>query len=730
MRTRRTPAPHPSRPRATRLDRLVAALLAAPLALGTLAATALPAAAVPATPSITLAGSEVVVGKEYRAEIVCPENVDFPLLSAAWEASDESGGPAYESGGDGSQRYYDAWVTFATPGTHGLVAVCRYSDIDDVRSQPQQVAVVSDVPELRGTTTGLNVFSNVVEPGEKIEAQAVVFSESMPVTGGSVTFSLDGTPIIPASPVVDGTASALIDAAPGHHELMATYSGSTDLNLKESVSLVQDIRVRWKSDVLAPVPPLVTGSEVTLTAQVVQAPELSTPRGTITFTYDGGKPLGTATELDGGAVSLVVSGLVPGVYRDVIATYSGDKSYSKGVSEGMQMVVEAPRPAAKAPTTVTVDVPKISSPRVEITVTVERAQLPTFAGVAEVVHPTGTVLVRLGTKGMQKEAALVGGVATVVFDGTQPGDYTVDASYSGDERFKESFGISSTTVGAPPVTVPPVTPKVTVPATVTTTVGTPATFTVGLPAENRPAALRITGTREPVDIPVPASGDVTVTVPVLDLGTHEIVVETAASKTLDATAHTVRIVVAGEPARGSSTPDADLTGSTTTLVTGKKITLVARDFEPFETVAFFLHSDPVFLGTAVADENGVATLVVALPAGVPAGEHHVQATGGTSGRWAEISVTVTEGTTPAEVPVATGPIVTVPVAAPVAPAAPAPVVAAPAAPATPATPATVTAAPLAATGAELGSSALLVSVLLGSGALLLAGRRRFTTSAR
>ncbi|WPF82745.1 Ig-like domain-containing protein [Sanguibacter sp. 4.1] len=722
MRTRRTPAPHTSRPRATRLSRLVAALLAAPLALGTLAATALPAAAVPATPSITLTGSEVVVGKEYRAEIVCPENVDFPLLSAAWEASDESGGPAYESGSDGSQRYYDASVTFATPGTHGLVAVCRYSDIDDVRSQPQQVVVASDVPEVRETTTGLNVFSSVVEPGEKIDAQAVVFSESTPVTGGSVTFSLDGTPIVPASLVVDGTASALIDAAPGHHELMATYSGSKDLNLKESVSLVQDVRVRWKSDVLAPVPPLVTGSEVTLTAQVVQAPELSTPRGTITFTYDGGKPLGTATELDGGAVSLVVSGLVPGVYRDVIATYSGDKSYSKGVSEGMQMVVEAPRPAAKAPTTVTVDVPKTSSPRVEITVTVERAQLPTFAGVAEVVHPTGTVLVRLGTKGMQKEAALVDGVATVVFDGTQPGDYTVDASYSGDERFKESFGISSTTVGAPPVT--PVTPKVTVPATVTTTVGTPATFTVGLPAENRPATLRITGAREPVDILVPAAGDVTVTVPVLDLGTHEIVVETAATKTLDATAHTVRIVVAGEPARGSSTPDADLTGSTTTLVTGKKITLVARDFEPFETVAFFLHSDPVFLGTAVADENGVATLVVALPAGVPAGAHHVQATGGTSGRWAEISVTVTEGTPAAEAPVATGPIVTVPIAAPVAPAAPAPVVAAPAAPAA------VTATPLAATGAELGSSALLVSVLLGSGALLIAGRRRFTTSAR
>jgi hypothetical protein len=194
--------------------------------------------------------------------------------------------------------------------------------------------------------------------------------------------------------------------------------------------------------------------------------------------------------------------------------------------------------------------------------------------------------------------------------------------------------------------------------------------------------------------------------------------------TVNGTKHTVRVVVLGEPAMGSTTPDADLTGSTKTLQTGKKITLVARDFLPGETVAFYLHSDPVFLGTAIADENGVATLVVALPAGVPAGAHHVQATGGTSGRWAEIPVTVTEGTPAVETPVETGPIVTVPVAAPLAPAAPAPAAAAPAAPAA------VTAAPLAATGAELGSTALLVSVLLGSGALLLAGRRRLTTSAR
>jgi hypothetical protein len=78
--------------------------------------------------------------------------------------------------------------------------------------------------------------------------------------------------------------------------------------------------------------------------------------------------------------------------------------------------------------------------------------------------------------------------------------------------------------------------------------------------------------------------------------------------------------------------------------------LVAEGFEPGETVAFYLHSEPVFLGTAVAGADGSARLTVTIPADVPAGAHTVYATGGTSGRWATLAV---ELAVPAAAPAAT-----------------------------------------------------------------------------
>lgn len=83
-----------------------------------------------------------------------------------------------------------------------------------------------------------------------------------------------------------------------------------------------------------------------------------------------------------------------------------------------------------------------------------------------------------------------------------------------------------------------------------------------------------------------------------------------------------------------------LAGSRSVARADEQIDLVARDFLPGETVVFYLHSTPVLLGSAVADANGVATLRVTLPADAAPGSHHVQATGGTSGRVAEIPLTI------------------------------------------------------------------------------------------
>lgn len=621
MRTRRTPAPHTSRPRATRLRGLVAALLAAPLALGTLAATALPAAAEPWGGQVAY-DSPVVVGKDLPILITCPDDEMLPSVGAIWEITGGRHGEAVFARSNDSTKNYSATVVFDAVGDQELMVTCELAEGGSIQF-PTYVDVEPAPLVVEDTTTAIRFFPAAVEPRNPISVEAKVVGTAGIAQGGSVQFSLRGQAV--GSPVpLQSNGYAVTDIpnpGPGSWAVTATYSGT---ELYKSSTETKNVWVKTTSIVTAAIPDRVRAPQTTLHAAVVQAPDFPAPTGTITFRYSEGAILGKVQLVNSTAV-LQLPDLAPGVYEDVIAIYSGDENYGDGGSAYRDMIVDPPIPTTpvKNASAVTVGVPlAITGTQVPVTVKVEPGMHETSMGATSVATPSGTVAITLGKGGPRQKVTLVDGTASVVFDGVATGTYEVEASYAGDQYFEVGYGYAPTTVTAPVVTPPVVTP---------------------------PAA-----------------------------------------------------------------PAPDLSGSTSTLPVGGTITLVARDFLPGETVSFYLHSDPIFLGTAVADANGVATLVVAIPAGAPTGEHHVRATGATSLRTAEIPVTVTAA------PVVTAPIVTVPVAVPVV----TPVAAAPVAAAAPAA-----AAPLASTGAELGSTVLLVTVLLGSGALLLAGRRRFASLA-
>lgn len=160
-------------------------------------------------------------------------------------------------------------------------------------------------------------------------------------------------------------------------------------------------------------------------------------------------------------------------------------------------------------------------------------------------------------------------------------------------------------------------------------------------------------------------GKVTVTTPALAAGTYTVLAHYSGSSTqgvyaqADSVEHALTVTavvptptptptvsptptptVTPTPAP-TALPVAALAGSTSVTPPQQPVTLVARGFLPGEVVTFTLHSDPVVLGTAVADLTGVATLVTTVPAGTPAGLHHVVASGGTSLRNAQIELTVT-----------------------------------------------------------------------------------------
>ncbi|WP_431835708.1 hypothetical protein [Cellulomonas sp. Y8] len=280
--------------------------------------------------------------------------------------------------------------------------------------------------------------------------------------------------------------------------------------------------------------------------------------------------------------------------------------------------------------------------------------------------PTGGVQVTLTPQGggapvVLDEVALgAKGTASVVVPGLGVGRWTATATYapaSNQHSYARAASGSSgpyrAATGTGTVTVTKPAATVTAPERLDVPVATPGTFEVTVSGSPRPTTWLVReGDTVLVRGDVPADGRVRVTLPVLAPGTHTLVLELPETSEAAATTRTITVTVGGEPTRVGALPTATLDTPKAATAPGQQMQLVAEGFEPGETVAFYLHSDPVFLGTAVAGADGVARLLADIPADVSSGAHTVIATGGTSGRWATLPV---ELAVPAATPAVAGP---------------------------------------------------------------------------
>lgn len=278
----------------------------------------------------------------------------------------------------------------------------------------------------------------------------------------------------------------------------------------------------------------------------------------------------------------------------------------------------------------------------------------TVAGPTGGPVPAGGVQVTLTPQGggspvVLGEVALgAKGTASVVVPGLALGTWAATATYVPESiqyayvYARASSGTSGpyrTATGTGTVTVTKLPATVTAPERLDVPVATPGTFDVTVGGSPLPTTWLVReGDTVLVRGDVPADGRIRVTLPVLAPGTHTLVLELPETSAAAAATRTVTVSVGGEPARVGALPTATLDTPKAATAPGQQMELVAEGFTPGETVAFYLHSDPVFLGTAVAGADGVARLLADIPADVPAGAHTVIATGGTSGRWATLAV--------------------------------------------------------------------------------------------
>lgn len=95
------------------------------------------------------------------------------------------------------------------------------------------------------------------------------------------------------------------------------------------------------------------------------------------------------------------------------------------------------------------------------------------------------------------------------------------------------------------------------------------------------------------------------------------------------------------PPTAEPTPDAaPVTFGHAEVAPGGTQTATAGGFAPGETVSAVLHSEPVDVGTFIADDEGVVTAQFIVPSDTPAGEHTLVLTGQTSSAVAEGTFTV------------------------------------------------------------------------------------------
>jgi hypothetical protein len=433
------------------------------------------------------------------------------------------------------------------------------------------------------------------------------------------------------------------------------------------------------------------------TASVLQATAPTQQGGAITGSVTVTSGAGTPT----GYVEVYLNGVLRDAVqvRDGVATISStywdqpqvevsaiyrSNTWAFQDSTSNTVTVDLPQQQVKAQPTVTLQVPANAYANVAFPATA------TVTGTPGGPTPTGEVEFRYSEGAVLGRVPLVNGVATANLTVTHTGIADVYAVYFGDEHYTDRSSsyqdVSLTAAPAPVVTAPVVT--VDAPKTGTTTAGITATVTVAAPAAGLPVpgggvqliVYRPGHYPDSVSAGVLTDGTVTLTTDLLPVGEYRLlahysgggdwpyaqtdsveqslVISAPATTPVDPTPTTPTTPVTPKPTTPVVTvPESTPAPIVTPVLTpanpvvstdrslarpGARVTLRAEGFVPGETVRFVLHSDPVFLGTAVAGADGIAVLVVDLPDGVPAGQHHVVATGVDSGRVAEVPILVAD----------------------------------------------------------------------------------------
>ena len=224
------------------------------------------------------------------------------------------------------------------------------------------------------------------------------------VTVGNETYS---------APVVNGTAVVtLTDTVPGEHDIVVNYSGDDNYApavVNSTVTIPKDAAPAIDVDV----------SNINVgETEVITVTLPANATGSVTIEVDGQV---ITKDLENGVATFEVTGLTAG-NKTVSVSYSGDDNYNSNATTAGFTV-------SKLDPTIDISVEDIKvGENAIITVT-----LPEDA--------TGTVLIEVGD--VKTYGEIENGKATVTVPGLAKGDYTVNATYTGDDKYNVAENTAS-----------------------------------------------------------------------------------------------------------------------------------------------------------------------------------------------------------------------------------------------------------------------------------------------
>jgi hypothetical protein len=195
-------------------------------------------------------------------------------------------------------------------------------------------AVRINVPAIAPTTLTVNPASGTYGGTTTLSATLKKTSDLSPVSGKSVSFTLNGTPV-PGSATTDvngvatlsGVSLSGISAGTYASGVGASFAGDSGYAASSGTAQLTVNKGDTSSSVASNRNPSVFGQSVTFTATVsAVAPGSGTPTGTVDF-KDGATTLASGVSLSGGSATFSTSSLSVATHS-ITAVYNGDSNFS------------------------------------------------------------------------------------------------------------------------------------------------------------------------------------------------------------------------------------------------------------------------------------------------------------------------------------------------------------------------------------------------------------------